>query len=65
MNQLFTTTQIPTDIVYTAELFYAAEQLAAADYFKQNSRLLLIHSGGLQGNQSLKKEELCFPLAGL
>ncbi|MFM7511618.1 MAG: 1-aminocyclopropane-1-carboxylate deaminase/D-cysteine desulfhydrase [Bacteroidota bacterium] len=65
MNQLFATTQIPTDIVYTAKLFYAAEQLAAADNFKKNSRLLLIHSGGLQGNQSLKKEELCFPLAGL
>ncbi|MBM3412729.1 MAG: pyridoxal-phosphate dependent enzyme [Bacteroidetes bacterium] len=65
MNQLFKTTHIPTDIVYTAKLFYVAEQLAANNYFKENSRLLLIHSGGLQGNQSLKKEDLCFPLAGL
>jgi 1-aminocyclopropane-1-carboxylate deaminase len=61
MNQLFDSTQIPTDIVYTAKLFYAVEQLASKDYFKKGSRLLLIHSGGLQGNQSLEKGKLCFP----
>ena len=60
MNQLFVATQIPTDLVYTAKLFYATEQLAANDFFKKGSRLLLIHSGGLQGNQSLEKEKLCF-----
>lgn len=60
MNQLFDSTKIPTDIVYTSKLFYAVEQLAANNFFKKGSRLLLIHSGGLQGNESLEKGTLCF-----
>jgi 1-aminocyclopropane-1-carboxylate deaminase len=60
MNQLYHSTKIPTDIVYTSKLFYAVEQLATNNFFKKGSRLLLIHSGGLQGNESLEKGALCF-----
>jgi len=60
MNQLYNSTKIPTDIVYTSKLFYAVEQLATNNFFKKGSRLLLIHSGGLQGNESLEKGALCF-----
>lgn len=52
--------QLPTDIVYTSKLLYAAKELVAAGYFPAGSRLLLIHSGGLQGNGSLPPNTLPF-----
>lgn len=60
MNSFFKQTKIPTDIVYTGKLFYAFSQLVEKKYFKKNSRILLIHSGGLQGNRSLSASQLEF-----
>jgi len=39
------------DYVYTAKLFYAIEDLAKKSFFKKNSKILLIHTGGLYGNK--------------
>ncbi len=55
MNRLWDHSKVPTDIVYTGKLFYATAQLIQLNYFKQGSKVLIIHSGGLQGNQSLEK----------
>jgi 1-aminocyclopropane-1-carboxylate deaminase len=52
-NELYAITGIPTDMVYTAKLFYAVQDLAIQGYFPPGSKLLLVHSGGLQGNRSL------------
>lgn len=60
MNDWFDNTGIPTDFVYTGKLFYAIDHLVQSDYFASGSRLLLIHSGGLQGNASLPKGTLIF-----
>ncbi|GAC1481487.1 MAG: hypothetical protein NVS1B13_03670 [Flavisolibacter sp.] len=60
MNHWFRTTAIPSDLVYTAKLFYAAHALAQGDYFPPQAKILLIHSGGLQGNRSLPKGTLIF-----
>jgi 1-aminocyclopropane-1-carboxylate deaminase len=60
MNEFYKATSIPSDIVYTGKLFYAIHDLVAADHFPVGSRLLLIHSGGLQGNASLTKGTLIF-----
>jgi 1-aminocyclopropane-1-carboxylate deaminase len=60
MNQFFNETKIPTDIVYTGKLFYAFTQLIKQRYFKEGNKILLIHSGGLQGNRSLDSHELHF-----
>ena len=60
MNQFWEQTNIPTDIVYTGKLVFAVHQLVQQKYFKENSSLLMIHSGGLQGNRSLKKGVLQF-----
>ncbi len=60
MNSFFRKTKIPSDIVYTGKLFYAFTQLVEKNYFEKNSRILLIHSGGLQGNQSLTANQLEF-----
>lgn len=58
MNAFYAATSIPTDFVYTAKLFYAISHLAQKDFFATGSRILVIHSGGLQGNSSLKKGTL-------
>lgn len=60
MNEFYSQTGIPSDFVYTGKLFYAIGDLLRADFFPPGSRLLLIHSGGLQGNSSLKKGTLIF-----
>ncbi len=60
MNELYKTTGIPSDFVYTGKLFYAINDLVAKDFFPPGSKLLLIHSGGLQGNRSLSKDTLIF-----
>jgi 1-aminocyclopropane-1-carboxylate deaminase len=52
--------QLPLDIVYTGKVFYAIKDLVAKKYFKQGSNLLMIHSGGLQGNSSLEEGLLSF-----
>ncbi|MCX6332520.1 MAG: pyridoxal-phosphate dependent enzyme [Bacteroidetes bacterium] len=60
MNQLWKTDHIPTDIVYTSKLLMAVEQLIDQNYFEQNTKILVIHSGGLQGNRSLPLGTLVF-----
>ena len=55
MNRFWKLTNIPTDIVYTGKVFYAVNKLLEQKFFKENSKVLIIHSGGLQGNRSLEK----------
>lgn len=60
MRNLWEKEQLPTDIVYTSKLLYAALDLDRQSYFPAGSRVLLIHSGGLQGNRSLPPNSLPF-----
>jgi D-cysteine desulfhydrase len=60
MNDWWSRYKIPSDFVYTAKLFKATQELITTDYFDAGSKLLLIHSGGLQGNRSLEKNQLLF-----
>ena len=60
MNQLWETEKIPSDIVYTGKLLMAVDSLLKENYFKAGTKLLVIHSGGLQGNRSLPAGTLVF-----
>jgi 1-aminocyclopropane-1-carboxylate deaminase len=60
MNDTYKNLELPLDFVYTAKLMYAAEDLASKGKFEPTSKILLIHSGGLQGNRSFKKGTLLF-----
>ncbi|MBS1668869.1 MAG: 1-aminocyclopropane-1-carboxylate deaminase/D-cysteine desulfhydrase [Bacteroidetes bacterium] len=60
MNHFFTQTKIPSDFVYTGKLFYAMMDMVEKDVFAVGSRLLVVHSGGLQGNRSLPAGTLVF-----
>lgn len=60
MNDFYHVTNIPTDFVYTGKLVFAVFDLIKNNYFTESDRLLMIHSGGLQGNRSLQKGSLIF-----
>lgn len=60
MNQLYEATSIPTDIVYTGKLMYGINDMLKERKFRSGSKILVIHSGGLQGNRSLKNNQLIF-----
>jgi 1-aminocyclopropane-1-carboxylate deaminase len=60
MNRLWDTEKIPTDIVYTSKLLFGVEQLIQENYFEKDASILVIHSGGLQGNRSLPEGTLNF-----
>jgi 1-aminocyclopropane-1-carboxylate deaminase len=60
MNDFFRQTAIPSDFVYTGKLFYGVADLIKNNFFPARSRILIIHSGGLQGNNSLEAGTLIF-----
>ena len=60
MNEAWLQHQLPTDIVYTSKTFYAAKQMIINNTIPQDSNVLMIHSGGLQGNLSLPEKTLYF-----
>jgi 1-aminocyclopropane-1-carboxylate deaminase/D-cysteine desulfhydrase-like pyridoxal-dependent ACC family enzyme len=60
MNAFYKETTIPTDFVYTGKLVYAMNDMIQKQLIPGGSTILLIHSGGLQGNRSLKNKELIF-----
>lgn len=60
MNHLYRLYQLPTDRVYTSKMMYGLFQLLEQGYFAPGSRIVAIHSGGLQGNLSLPVGELLF-----
>ncbi len=60
MNWFYKDSLVASDFVYTGKLFYALNELLIKNYFPFGSKILAIHSGGLQGNNSLKKGTLIF-----
>ena len=60
MNEFYSEHEIPTDFVYTAKMFYAIFDQLKKGFFKEGSMVVLLHTGGLQGNQSLPKGSLIF-----
>lgn len=47
--------KIPLDYVYTAKLMYAVFDMMEKRCFPADSRLLIVHSGGLQGNRGFEE----------
>ena len=56
MNHFYDTTGILLDPVYTGKLFFGVIDLVIQGYFPQNSDILLIHTGGLQGIAGMNRE---------
>jgi 1-aminocyclopropane-1-carboxylate deaminase len=62
INNFYTKTQIPLDPIYTGKMVFGVFDLLKNNYFKPNSKILIIHTGGLQGvigmNAKLKNKGL-------
>lgn len=56
MNDFFDKTGIPLDPVYTGKMVFGVIDLARKGYFPDNSKILLIHTGGLQGIAGMNRE---------
>lgn len=52
MKQFFKKYLISLDPIYTSKTFFGVISLISKGYFKPDSKILLIHTGGLQGLQS-------------
>ena len=49
LNSFFLQTKIPLDPIYTGKMVFGVLDLINKDYFPENSKILMIHTGGLQG----------------
>jgi 1-aminocyclopropane-1-carboxylate deaminase len=49
VNQFYKQTKVPLDPVYTGKMVFGVIDLIQKNYFPDNSKILLIHTGGLQG----------------
>ncbi len=62
INEFHEKTDIPLDPIYTGKMLFGIVDLLKRGYFKENSRIFAVHTGGLQGisgmNQHLKKKNL-------
>ncbi|MCZ6594242.1 MAG: pyridoxal-phosphate dependent enzyme [Bacteroidetes bacterium] len=62
INEFKERTQIPLDPIYTGKMMFGIFQMIKNKKFRENSRILAIHTGGLQGiagmNLKLKKKNL-------
>lgn len=60
MNEIYEQYELPTDFVYTSKLLFAVMDKIKNNWFLPNSKIMCLHTGGLQGNQSLPKGTLIF-----
>ena len=62
INQFKTDNQVSLDPVYTGKILYGIMDLISKNYFPKGSKILVIHTGGLQGiegmNAVLRKKNL-------
>lgn len=62
INRFYATTQIPLDPIYTGKMVFGVINLIERNYFPEDAKILLIHTGGIQGirgmNIKLKNKHL-------
>jgi len=62
INQFYVDNQIPLDPIYTGKMVFGVMNLINTNYFPGDSKILLIHTGGIQGiagmNKKLKNKKL-------
>lgn len=62
INSFFDENKVPLDPIYTGKMVFGVIDLIHKNYFPENSKILLIHTGGLQGiegmNLKLKQKKL-------
>jgi 1-aminocyclopropane-1-carboxylate deaminase/D-cysteine desulfhydrase-like pyridoxal-dependent ACC family enzyme len=61
INEFHESTGIETDFVYTGKMLFAIMDMIRHDRFSEGSKIVCIHTGGLQGNHSISNL-LSFPV---
>lgn len=56
INTFFTETNIPLDPIYTGKMVFGVIDLIHKGFFAENSKILLIHTGGLQGTEGMNQK---------
>lgn len=56
INDFFEKTKVPLDPIYTGKMFFGVMNMIENNYFPPNSKILLIHTGGLQGVQGMNNK---------
>ncbi len=54
-NSFYQQYQIPLDLIYTSKMMYGVLDMIKKDIFPENSKILAIHTGGLQGNIGMRE----------
>ena len=49
INKFRDETEVPLDPVYTGKMIYGLIELIKNDYFKPETKIIAVHTGGLQG----------------
>lgn len=67
INAFYKQTKIPLDPIYTGKMVYGVMDLIEKDFFPPNAKILMIHTGGLQGVKGMNlalqkknKEIICY-----
>lgn len=67
LNAFYKQTKIPLDPIYTGKMVYGVMDLIEKDFFPPNAKILMIHTGGLQGVKGMNlalqkknKEIICY-----
>ena len=60
MNDCWLQYRLPLDFVYTAKMLFGIIDSIKNDTFEKGSKILCLHTGGLQGNKSLPLNSLLF-----
>jgi 1-aminocyclopropane-1-carboxylate deaminase len=55
INGFYQEHRMPLDPIYTGKMVFGVMDLIQKDYFPENSKILMIHTGGLQGIEGMNK----------
>lgn len=56
INKFLEINNITLDPIYTGKMFYGINSLIKNNYFKKGTKILAIHTGGLQGNAGMQEK---------
>ncbi len=55
LNSFYSKNKVPLDPIYTGKMVFGVIDLIRNDFFPKNSKILLIHTGGIQGIKGMNE----------
>ena len=55
LNSFYSKNKVPLDPIYTGKMVFGVIDLISNDFFPNNSKILLIHTGGIQGVKGMNE----------